>query len=155
MQNIPKIVRERLKVASPVVDHPEADVLTAFIESSLAEVERSLVLSHLARCGDCRDIVALSLPAREPVESVTKALPRGWLAWPVLRWGFVAAGLVAIASVWIVQYRRVRSQDVASGATAHFEVAAKEARNQPLAPPGSTLKNGEKIESPSGPAVAE
>ena len=70
MQNVPKIVRERLKAATPAVDHPDADVLTAFAERSLPKREQGVVLEHLARCGDCRDIVALALPATEPVEAV-------------------------------------------------------------------------------------
>ena len=158
MQNVPKIVRERLKAASPTVDHPDADILAAFTERSLAEGERSLVLAHLARCGDCRDIVALSLPATEPVERAIKTPARGWLAWPVLRWGFVAAGVVAIASVGIVQYQRdVRSRSIASNASPHFEVVAKEARNQPMASPvpAATAKKEGKIELPSAPGFVD
>ncbi len=63
MQNVPKIVRERLRAVTPAVNHPDADALTAFAEHSLPELERDVVLEHLARCGDCRDIVALALPA--------------------------------------------------------------------------------------------
>ena len=65
MQNVPKIVRERLKAAAPAVNHPDADLLTAFAEDSLPGVERDGVLEHLARCGACRDIVALALPEAE------------------------------------------------------------------------------------------
>jgi hypothetical protein len=156
MQNVPKIVRERLKAASPAVDHPDADVLTAFTERSLAADERSVVLAHLARCGDCRDILALSLPATEPVERAVQTPATGWLAWPVLRWGFVAAGILAIASIGVVQYRRdVRSRSIASNAPADFDVTAKEARNQLMASPASTVKNAEKIESPGAPAFAD
>ena len=109
MQNVPKIVRERLQAATPAVNHPDADVLTAFAERSLPDVERTVVLEHLARCGDCRDIVALALPATEPVENAISPSPRGWLTWPALRWGFVAAGVVAIVSFGVLQYQR-RSQ---------------------------------------------
>ncbi len=141
MQNIPKIVRERLQTtaaaslsADPASanlssgNHPDADALTAFAERSLPERERAVVLQHLARCGDCRDIVALALPATEPVETATKAHARGWLTWPALRWGFVAAGVVAIASLGIVQYQR-RTDKMASKSSARFEVAANQATN--------------------------
>jgi hypothetical protein len=144
MQNVPKIVPERLKAATSAVDHPDADVLTAFTERSLAGDERAVVLEHLARCGDCRDIVALSLPATEPMEAAVKPPATAWLAWPVLRWGLVAAGVVAIASVGIVQYqRRVRPETTAAKSSARFEVAANEAKNQslpPVVPSGSGPK---------------
>jgi hypothetical protein len=105
MQNVPKIVSERLRATPPVVDHPDADVLTAFAERSLSEQERLTVFGHLARCGDCRDIVALALPAIEPTQTVIAPAHTGWLTWPALRWGFVAAGIVAVASFGIVQYQ--------------------------------------------------
>jgi hypothetical protein len=63
MQNVPKIVRERLKAATPAAQHPDANALAAFAERLLPERERALVFDHLARCGDCRDIVAWALPA--------------------------------------------------------------------------------------------
>jgi len=136
MQSVPKIVRQRLKAATPASNHPDANVLTAFAERSLAEGERAVVLEHLGRCSDCRDIVALALPATEPVQTIVSPSRSGWLTWPPLRWGLVAAGVVAIAALGLVQYQRgVRSQSIASTAPARFEVAAKEARNQPLAPP--------------------
>ena len=57
MQDVPKIVVKRLQ--SPAVEpHPDADLLTAFAEKSLSGRERESVLQHLARCGDCREIVA-------------------------------------------------------------------------------------------------
>ena len=128
MQNLPKIVRERLRAATPAVDHPDADVLTAFAERSLPKREQGVVLEHLARCGDCRDIVALALPQTEPVEAVANRSSSGWLTWPALRWAFVAVGVVAIASLGIVQYQRGRTQNMAASAPARSEIAAKGAR---------------------------
>ena len=71
MQNVPKIVRERLKAGAPAAQHPDANALTAFAERLLPERERALVFDHLARCGDCRDIDRLrsafeALVARSP-----------------------------------------------------------------------------------------
>lgn len=156
MQNVPKIVRERLKATAPATQHPDANALTAFAERSLPEREQALVFDHLARCGDCRDIVALALPAMEPVEVAAKSPARGWLTWPVLRWGLVAAGIVAIASLGIVQYQRgVRSQDVASKTPAKVEVAAKEAKNEALAQPAfSADEKRDKIQTPPAPAYS-
>ena len=106
MQSIPKIVRERLRAQS-VVDHPDADLLTAFAECSLRPMERETVLGHLARCGACREVVALALPPSEIVENelVRVGGGRRWLSWPALRWGFVAAGVVAVASFGVSRYQ--------------------------------------------------
>jgi Photosynthesis system II assembly factor YCF48/Putative zinc-finger len=154
MQNVPKIVRERLQAATPAAthssanlpsaNHPDADALTAFAERSLPERERTVVLEHLARCGDCRDIMALALPATEPVGVATRAPARGWLTWPVLRWGLVAAGIVALASLGIVQYQK-RSENIASKSSPRLEVAANQAAGQNKAP------NQTKDQSPASP----
>ncbi len=143
MHTIPKIVRERLKATTPAVNHPDADVLTAFAEQALPAAERNAVLDHLSRCGDCRDVVALALPATEATEIAPSPASSGWLTspgftWPTLRWGFVAVGVVAIASIGILQYRRrVAPETMASKQAPHYapdyEVAANEARTQPPA----------------------
>jgi Photosynthesis system II assembly factor YCF48/Putative zinc-finger len=109
MQDVPKIVRARLQRPTPATAeaHPDADLLTAFAERSLAGGERDHVLEHLARCADCRDVVALALPATEDVVLAKPATsPRRWLSLPVLRWGVVAAGVLALTSVGILQYRQ-------------------------------------------------
>lgn len=146
MQDVPKIVRERLR-ATPAVNHlhPDADVLTAFAERSLTQRERAGVLEHLARCGDCRDIVALAVPAAEDVAQLQPALkpsPR-WLTWPALRWGLAAVGIVAIASIGFVQYKHSHE-----GTTVAYRApapqAAKEAKSEPVS-----------ANAPAAPAQAE
>jgi hypothetical protein len=156
MQNVPNIVRERLKAATPAANHPEADALTAFAERSLPERERGIVIEHLARCGDCRDTLALALPATETVATATEPHARPWLAWPTLRWGLAAAGIVAIASLGIVEYQR-RPENIALKSAARYEVAAKEARNQPMAAPVSSgpLRNGDNIQAPPPSAITK
>jgi hypothetical protein len=74
MTEVPKIVHHRLRTAMPAAElleqmHPEADVLTAFAEQALSAPEREGVLQHLALCGDCRDVVALALPATDLLAS--------------------------------------------------------------------------------------
>lgn len=115
MQNVPNIVRDRLKVASPV-SHPDADTLTAFSERSLADAERAAVMEHLAQCGECREVVALALPETETFLPTLGSPGSRWLAWPTLRWAFVAAG-VAIVSVGLVKYQG--SREVAYAPTAN------------------------------------
>ncbi|MGB9073779.1 MAG: YCF48-related protein [Terriglobales bacterium] len=130
MSDVPKIVHERLRAASPEKAspegevpgaHPDPDVLTAFAEQALTPAEREGVLEHLALCGDCREVVALALPAAESVpvpdiaaqaddaRAVTVKPQRNWFAWPGfgwhgfaghgLRWAALAAGVVVAGAI--------------------------------------------------------
>ena len=155
MQNVPKIVRERLNAAVQVGQHLEADVLTAFAERSLPEVERVAVLDHLARCGDCRDVLALALPLPDATQTVVDPARGGWLSWPLLRWGFVAAGGVAIVSLGVLRYQR-HSQPVATVAkTTNARVVASniqpQAAVQPIAqqaaPSAAAISGGASADS--------
>jgi len=167
MQNVPKIVRERLQAAAPSVvragadssAHPDADLLTAFAERSLPEFERASVLDHLARCGECREVVALALPASEemsgPAVRGVRTSTRGWLTWPALRWGLVATGVVAVASVGILRYRR-QPAAVTLQKSVPVEVAANEPKKQDLdrfvAP---ETRAREKLQAPAPPASTD
>jgi hypothetical protein len=136
MQDVPKIVRARLQRSTPE-PHPDADLLTAFAERSLAGGERDHVLEHLARCADCRDVVAFALPATEDLVLVKSAAsPRGWLSLPVLRWGVVAAGVLALTSVGIVQYRQrhLEGSAVATNLTLRDQPADSAAQSPMPAP---------------------
>ena len=73
MQDVPKIVLKRLQETSAPGTHPDADLLTAFAEQSLPEPERVRVMDHLARCSDCREVLALALPAMELVAVAASA----------------------------------------------------------------------------------
>ncbi|HLW83599.1 MAG TPA: zf-HC2 domain-containing protein [Candidatus Sulfotelmatobacter sp.] len=108
MPELSNIVRERLKVQRPTSPHPDPDVLTAFTERALPEPERAVVMEHLARCLDCREILALALPATVAVETAHAPLParKGWFGAPALRWGVVAAGLAILVVTGILQYPR-------------------------------------------------
>ncbi|HTR22962.1 MAG TPA: zf-HC2 domain-containing protein [Terriglobales bacterium] len=113
MPEVPKIVHQRLRAGASAPDqsHPEADVLGAFAEQSLTPAERESVLQHLALCADCRDVVALGLPALEataqPVREQEQEMevvsaraasfsaretPRRF-SWANLRWATLAAGI--------------------------------------------------------------
>ena len=48
MEQLPKIVQQRLSAADKAWVHPDPDLLTAFAERSLTERERVQVLQHLA-----------------------------------------------------------------------------------------------------------
>lgn len=142
MENVPKIVtarlqRTRLRERLPEAEaHPDADLLTAFAEQALAGREREGVIDHLARCGDCREIVALSLPATEIVAPAHLAGTDRirWMRWPVLRWGVVTAGIVAVASVGVLQYSQRSKAKTLVAVNAPVVAQRLEARGTPLAP---------------------
>jgi len=120
MQSVPKIVRERLRAAAPAAGHPDANVLTAFAERSLPETERAVVVEHLACCADCRDVLALALPEPEQMQTVFVPARSRWLTWPVFRWGFVTACVIAVATIGVMQLQRRQ----ALTETAHLEGSA-------------------------------
>jgi hypothetical protein len=104
MEGIPKVVRQRLQAGEEGGDrsrqiHPDAEVLTAFAEHSLAECERAQVFDHVAQCGNCRDILFLAAPQTEAIQILQKVPVRGWWSWPVLRWGALGACVVIVGAV--------------------------------------------------------
>jgi hypothetical protein len=140
MQNVPHIVRERMKAATSAAEHPDANILTAFAERSLPAIERNNVLDHLSRCADCREVLALALPASEELQTVVKPSP-SWLTWPSLRWGFVAAGIVLVGSLGLVEYQR--HETTAPTAASSSAVQNEIARNEPHPAPASTTDSGD------------
>jgi hypothetical protein len=145
MTEVPKIVYDRLRAALPEQAHPNADLLTAFAEQALSAAEREGVLQHLALCEDCRDVVALALPAaditpprtadengvRTTVSQVGSNAPgKLSLAWPTLRWAALAAGAVVAAAVLLVHPGKLNQ---ATPPSANQQVAT-------AAPPASSPK---------------
>ena len=114
MEQLPNIVRKRLNSA-PAGDHPDPDLLTAFAEQALPDQERTRVLLHLARCADCRDVLALAVP---PVVAASGALDTGrtvWFRWPILRWGAAAACVVIVGSAVLIKHdSMMRSTKIAT-----------------------------------------
>jgi hypothetical protein len=159
MQDVPKIVTDRLRTVVPVVNHPDADVLTAFSEQSLPERDRATVLEHLALCGDCREIVILAQPAVEATQTTIRSAPTRWLVWPALRWGFVGVGAFAIASLGVVQYRKQLVHPGSTASMTRSEAIVKEAKNEaaPIADSSPTATDQEKVKlaAPASAAVAK
>ncbi|MFZ0760774.1 MAG: YCF48-related protein [Candidatus Sulfotelmatobacter sp.] len=124
MRNISKVVRARLprSTSAAAEFHPDADLLTAFAEHSLAAHQRDHVLEHLARCEDCRDVVWLALSPAVETQPVVKDSTH-WLRWPVLRWAAVTVGAVLIVSIGSVQYRRQHARRMVSSIFHEMDVA--------------------------------
>ena len=100
MAKIPKIVGQRLQAVAKLDDHPDPNLLGAFVERSLAKRARVQVLEHLSRCASCRETVSLSAIQPEIAGSVP-IVPEspGRLSWPVLRWGALVACVVVVGAV--------------------------------------------------------
>ena len=161
MDSVPKIVVKRLQ--SPAADsHPDADLLTAFAEQSLAGLERDHVVGHLAICSGCREVISLALPPQ--LESYPLAHTSGdWLRWPFLRgsafrWAAVAAGVVLIASIGTLHYRRQQGSDLASNFPQAKPAIAVPAQNfetsSPLPVPQALSQNQKQKPAASQPQTA-
>ena len=188
MQRLPKIVLKRLKrktianqldqqsaIKNQPFPHPDANLLSAFVEESLIEKERAQVLSHLAQCAECRELVALTLPRESEVaQPVFITARRWWRAWPALRWGALATALVAVAVVLVLHpYRRaIRQEPVSKEIGPTIAANASNASPEPPAdltaqpvPQAATAKAGAepreprremaKLEKGAGPAASQ
>ena len=164
MTEVPKIVYHRLRAALPERAaperalgeqaaservHPDADLLTAFAEQALSVTERDGVLEHLALCGDCREVIALALPAADivaaPIATETEAVratpipakvQRNWLTSPKfapsLRWAALAAGVAVVASVLLVHPGKL-NQAMPPSANPQIAATAPPASGPPIA----------------------
>ncbi len=112
MEQLPKIVVQRLQATAKPEVHPDPDLLAAFAEKSLGEREHVTVLEHLALCGDCREIVALAQPQPEMelVAAASAATPApvrsSWLRGPIFRWAALAACAAVVAGVAFTLHRQ-------------------------------------------------
>ena len=76
MEQLPKIVAQRLQAVSRAEMHPDANLLAAYAEKSLLPREQTQVLEHLAVCTECREVVAHALPEEVLLEvAVAAAAP--------------------------------------------------------------------------------
>lgn len=141
MTEVPKIVYVRLRAATPEQAfpgqdppgkvHPDADLLAGFTEKTLSAAERDRVLGHLSSCGDCREVIALALPAADvsgerntveaahlPAKNAAKTAASnatktaggktagGWFSAfnaPRLRWAALAAAAVIVVAVLVAR----------------------------------------------------
>jgi hypothetical protein len=142
MNQLPKFVAERLARPGerPLV-HPDADLLTAFVEQTLRRDEREKVFAHLSQCSACRDVVALAAPetaAPSPAPNTVDAA-RSWLQWPGMRWVAVAIACVIVAAIGISLRPTLSERGSSQRAT---EVVRQEER-QAAAPLTDTLRSAE------------
>src|SRR5690242_10809674 len=108
MEQLPKIVAQRLQAVSRAETHPDANLLAAFAEKSLLPREQSQILEHLAGCADCREVVAHAQPEEvlQQVAVAAAASPMtarctAWFSGAVVRWAALAACVVVVGAVLI------------------------------------------------------
>jgi len=112
MMGLPKIAVQRLRRKAAPGGHVDVDQLTALVENGVGEGERILVMTHLADCTDCREVLWLAAPEQAATLPVPRAGGSSWLAWPVLQWGAAAACVVVVAAVGLL-YRSQPSKSPA------------------------------------------
>jgi hypothetical protein len=166
MEKLPQSVLKRLQGTPPEShSHPDPDLLTALAENSLLDQERAPIIDHLAQCKDCRDILAIAtsaadLPTRAKILPGAVFAPRPWLLWPAFRWAGLAAGVLIVASVGILQYGHNRqTTQVASTAlpdqTSLSSPSRPSASSVPVeeSPPQNALHN-DGVDALNAPAAA-
>src|SRR5690348_7971115 len=123
MPELPNLLRQRLAVTEngETQAHPDADMLTAYMEQSLAPAESKTVVAHLAVCEPCREVVVLSQAAMAQPETQTVLTPA-----PVPRWrrlftpvfGAVASVVaMAVIAFMVFQLPQKNPQQSSTGAT--------------------------------------
>ncbi len=131
MMQLGKAIREGLarQAAAPQVEHPDADLLSSFLEQTLPQAERQQVMQHLSLCGDCREVVALSLPEMESVP-VAAAQPEAsiWKRWLVVRWAAAAAAVLVIAGTVTVYRSSYQPHQMAAIVDGPDAIASQKAR---------------------------
>ncbi|MGE5358440.1 MAG: hypothetical protein ACM3NQ_05430, partial [Bacteroidales bacterium] len=113
---VDRLLRTSLRGSSDGADAEclSAGALAAFVEGSLASVERDTAEAHLAACGKCQD--ALAALAEMPEIGPANAR-RGRRAWAGLRW-LVPASAVLTALVIYVAIKTVEAPGVPVSPTA-------------------------------------
>jgi hypothetical protein len=149
MTQIPKIVGQRLRAVVTPGEHPDSNLLGAFVERSLAKHEQVEVLEHLSRCTSCRGIVSLSAtqPGNADVASAVRVSP-GWFSLPVLRWGAALACVMVVGAA--VTLRRQQESRAVAGATAQGKPTA--ADTQISAPDRGSENNVASLRVPNSDA---
>ena len=158
MEKIPKVVVERLRLGTPDAVHPDLGVLTAFYEHTLPDRERNQVVTHLAVCSECREIVALAMPSEEPSLAIVRPVRPRSLAWARIRWALVAAGIVVVGSYGVLRYREAsHPATVATNVAQQNKQIASNAKNETPVPSAAeqAVQPEKKVAVAANPATGE
>src|SRR5579864_8509876 len=139
MPELPNLLRQRLAATETgeTQAHPDADTLTAYTEHSLAPAESKTVVAHLAVCGPCREVVALSQAAMAQPETQTVLAPAA------------AVAAMAVIAVMVLQLPQKNSQQGSTGATSNS------AANRPTPQPAPETQEAKAASAVDQAALAE
>jgi len=158
MEHLPQIARGRLN-AQAAGDHPDPDLLNAFAEQALPESERTHVLTHLSRCSECRDVLALATVSANisetPAAASIDTARASWFHWRTLRWGAVAACVVIVGSAVLMKRESLMMSRSAKSLAVHEEPVgdqlAYERNTEASASPAALPRQDQAISAPLQP----
>jgi hypothetical protein len=131
-------------------DHPDPNLLTAFVERSLKSADRLSVLEHLSACSSCREVVSFSaMPEISTVSLAPSA--SGWLSWPALRWGAAVACVVVVGAAVTLHQKREPQQlaaAVAEGRSAAARISEPNTADQIASPDKAAAAGPENANRP-------
>lgn len=122
---IPAFAKVAMSQPKATGSHPDASLITGFIERSLTSPLRTQMLEHLAGCPQCRNLVFLATPqnapAAEPQKTFSLAMPRFRYAF---RWAAAAASAAVIAgAIWLANPIVANKQNPSSNPTVAMNTA--------------------------------
>lgn len=143
MNGLPKFVTGRLaRPGGQSLVHPDADLLTAFLEQKVTRSEREQVFAHLSQCSACREVVTLAGPDTVTAPAAPAATGvRAWVRWPGMRWASVAAASVIVLAIGIALRSTLTEKGPSQPAT---EVVLKNEKS-----PAAPLADGKSTAEPS------
>ncbi len=100
--DFPDIVRHCLR-GMPASDHPDAGMLTAFVEGTLGKNDRNTVFDHLTVCSECNRLAALIAPAPNARGLESNRTRRGWFASAAARWVPLCAAAAVLICAAVVE----------------------------------------------------
>ena len=137
-------------------EHPDANLLSAFIEQSLTKQERELVVNHLAGCEVCREQVVMALPAQADKPAVFDSLSPGrraaWRFWRVVRWSALGATLGLIGVIVVLHRSEFKTPLQSSSSLDKYQRRPVEARPSEESNAASSARGGTvggKVNAPS------
>lgn len=141
---IGKLAADRLSRGGSAGVCPDAEVLAAYVDGGLSEVEVAVVDGHLATCAACRSLLAALSPAESGAAAPPRVVPfRPRLDW---KWLSAAATLVGAAVLWFALPRpevlptppRVAERAVGDAVASSASAAADAQAPPDAAPKGAT-----------------
>jgi hypothetical protein len=121
----------------------EADTAAAWADGSLAEGERTALLTHAAGCGRCRALLAALVRTEPP--GATAPLP--WWKTPLLRWAAPLAAVTTAAVIWVAVERAPAPTEPSIARSARAVAGEQTAAEAPAAPPAEAAPVRERLEA--------